>query len=57
MSIRVNVINIGCFKNLVDCEKLLYQLNRIGIDAIFGRTDSKSDIVIINTCGFIGDAE
>src|SRR5574344_492835 len=57
MGIRVNVINIGCFKNLVDCEKLLYQLNRIGVGAIFGRTDAKSDIVIINTCGFTGDAE
>lgn len=54
---KVNIINIGCFKNLVDCERLILQLRLIGIDVTFGKTEAYSDIVIVNTCGFISDAE
>ncbi len=54
---RINVINIGCFKNLVDCEKLMKQLLTAGHDVVFGESDSLFDIAIINTCGFIGNAD
>lgn len=54
---RINVINIGCFKNLVDCEKLIKQLTIAGHDVVFGESNSLFDIAIINTCGFIGNAD
>lgn len=54
---KVNIINIGCFKNLVDCERLMWQLQMSGVDIIFGQTETNSDIAIVNTCGFISDAE
>lgn len=54
---KVNLINIGCFKNLVDCERLMWQLQMLGVDVVFGLTETDSDIVIVNTCGFISDAE
>ena len=54
---RINVINIGCFKNLVDCEKLMMQLLMAGHDVVFGESNSLFDIAIINTCGFIGNAD
>ena len=54
---RINVINIGCFKNLVDCEKLLKQLSASGHIVVFGESCERFDIAIINTCGFIGNAD
>lgn len=54
---RINVINIGCFKNLVDCEKLMKQLLMAGHNVVFGESNSLFDIAIINTCGFIGNAD
>ena len=54
---RINVVNIGCFKNLVDCEKLMKQLLIAGHDVVFGESNSLFDIAIINTCGFIGNAD
>lgn len=55
--LRIHIINIGCFKNLVDCEKLMKQLEISGFSVEFGHPKQFADIVIINTCGFIGDAE
>lgn len=57
MSISVNVINIGCFKNLVDCEKLIKQLEPICSKIVFGKSNDYFDLTIINTCGFIGNAD
>lgn len=54
---KVNLINIGCFKNLVDCERLMWQLQMVGVDVVFRLTETNCDIVIVNTCGFISDAE
>lgn len=54
---KINVVNIGCFKNLVDCEKLMKQLLIAGHDVVFGESNSLFDIAIINTCGFIGNAD
>ena len=42
---RVNVVNIGCFKNLVDCELLIWQLRNSGVEVSFGQTDIYADIV------------
>jgi ribosomal protein S12 methylthiotransferase len=55
MTKKVNVITLGCSKNLVDSEVLMRQLdNRF---EILNDSDKDSDIVVINTCGFIGDAK
>lgn len=54
---KVNIVNIGCFKNLVDCELLMWQLRSSGVVVEFGNTEVNADIVVVNTCGFISDAE
>lgn len=54
---KVNIVNIGCFKNLVDCEYLIWQLKDYGLDVNFGEVDDTFDLAILNTCGFISDAE
>lgn len=54
---RVNLLNVGCFKNLVDSERLMYVLSDSGHDVHFGELTTSADIAIINTCGFIGEAE
>ena len=51
----VNIVTLGCSKNRVDSERLAASLsNRYDI---VHDSDKKSDVVIINTCGFIGDAK
>ena len=51
----VNIVTLGCSKNKVDSERLAASLsNRYDI---VHDSDKKSDIVILNTCGFIGDAK
>lgn len=54
---KINVITLGCSKNTVDSEHLMAQLAAAGytIAADSDRTDAKT--VVINTCGFIGDAK
>lgn len=54
---RVNVITLGCSKNLVDSERILKLFKDAGLDAVHESTHRKGDIIIINTCGFIGDAK
>ena len=51
----VNIITLGCSKNIVDSEVLAARLQRMGHRVFFEGT-MKSDIVILNTCSFIGDA-
>lgn len=56
--LKVNIVSLGCFKNLVDTERLLAMLAANGVEA--GVSDDparKADAVVINTCGFIGDAK
>ncbi|MDO9511962.1 MAG: 30S ribosomal protein S12 methylthiotransferase RimO [Bacteroidales bacterium] len=53
---KVSIITLGCSKNLVDSEQLLLQLEKSGYDADHENPEN-SDVVIINTCGFIGDAK
>ncbi len=52
----VNIITLGCSKNLVDSEYLMKQLasNQFQVEH---NSNKPSDIVIINTCGFINDAK
>ncbi len=54
---KVNVVTLGCSKNLVDSEVLLTQLKGNGIDAVHESTDDDSNVVVINTCGFIDNAK
>ena len=53
----INLLNIGCFKNLVDSERLMRVLDDAGFNVQFGNLRGSADIGIINTCGFIGEAE
>ncbi len=53
---KVNVVTLGCAKNLVDSEKFLRQLKENGHSVVHNST-SYTEAVIINTCGFILDAK
>lgn len=52
----VNVITLGCSKNLVDSEFMLRQLKAAGFQINYD-TNNESDVIIVNTCGFINDAK
>ncbi len=54
---RVNVITMGCSKNLVDSEVLLNQLQRGKWEVVHDGNGGGFDAVVINTCGFIHDAK
>jgi ribosomal protein S12 methylthiotransferase len=54
---KVNIVTLGCSKNLVDSENLLTQLRGNGIDAEHESKSDDSNVVIINTCGFIDNAK
>lgn len=53
---KVNIISLGCSKNLVDAESLMQRLGDVGCDVRF-EDDGPADVVVVNTCGFIGDAK
>ena len=53
----INVITLGCSKNLVDSERLMRQLEAGGYELVHDSNDSDARIIVINTCGFIGDAK
>ncbi len=53
----INLITLGCSKNVVDSEHLMAQLAPLGYDIIFDSDRVDVDVVVINTCGFIGDAK
>ena len=53
----VDVITLGCSKNLVDSEFLLRQFQASGLKVAHDPENPKGDVAIINTCGFIGDAK
>src|SRR4030043_1893693 len=54
---KINIVTLGCSKNVVDSEKLLAQLKAGGHEVIFDSGNLSADTVIINTCGFINDAK
>ena len=54
---KINVITLGCSKNTVDSEHLMAQLAAAGYSVVFDSERTDADVVVINTCGFIGDAK
>lgn len=54
---KINVITLGCSKNTVDSEHLMAQLATAGYVVVFDSERTDADVVVINTCGFIGDAK
>lgn len=54
---KVNIITLGCSKNIVDSEVILSQLKGNDIDAYHERPKDDCNIVVINTCGFIENAK
>ncbi|HCX20305.1 MAG: 30S ribosomal protein S12 methylthiotransferase RimO [Flammeovirgaceae bacterium] len=54
---KVNIVTLGCSKNLVDSEVMLTQLRGNDIDATHESVKDDSNIIIINTCGFIDNAK
>lgn len=54
---RINIFTLGCSKNRVDSEVLMRQLKANGFSVAHQSPENNFSIVIINTCGFIGDAK
>lgn len=54
---KINIVTLGCSKNIVDSEKLLRQLKSGGYSLVHDSDDNSAGTVIINTCGFINDAK
>ena len=53
----IDIITLGCSKNLVDSEHLMRQLEEAGYYVTHDTEKPKGEIAVINTCGFIGDAK
>lgn len=53
----VDIITLGCSKNLVDSERLMALLKPLGFKVTHDSPDPRGEIAVINTCGFIGDAK
>jgi ribosomal protein S12 methylthiotransferase len=53
----VDVVSLGCSKNLVDSEQLMRQFDVLGYDVRHDNFKGEGNVVVINTCGFIGDAK
>jgi ribosomal protein S12 methylthiotransferase len=54
---KINIVTLGCSKNLVDSEELFTQLKGNGMDVTHESEKDDSQIVVINTCGFIDNAK
>ncbi len=54
---KVNIVTLGCSKNTVDSENIAGHLSAAHHQVYFDRQQNDCDLVIINTCGFIGDAK
>lgn len=53
----VDIISLGCSKNLIDSERLMAQLKANGIRVQHDPENPRAEVAVINTCGFIGDAK
>mgnify|MGYP000691644035 CR=1 FL=1 len=51
---KINVVTLGCSKNVYDSEVLMGQLEASGKNVVH---EEKGDVVVINTCGFIDNAK
>ena len=54
---KVNVVTLGCSKNIVDSEVLMGQLQAGNVPVTHEDANSNADVVVINTCGFIDNAK
>ena len=54
---RIDIITMGCSKNLVDSEQLMHRLRECGYEVTHDSDAPEGEIAVINTCGFIGDAK
>ena len=54
---RISIITLGCAKNIVDSEVLLTQLKGNNVNVVHESENNSSNIIIINTCGFIESAK
>ncbi len=57
MKKKINLITLGCSKNVVDSEHIMAQLAAAGYELCHDSNSTQAKIVVINTCGFIGDAK
>ncbi|MBQ2734695.1 MAG: 30S ribosomal protein S12 methylthiotransferase RimO, partial [Clostridia bacterium] len=55
MAITVGMVSLGCPKNQMDAELMLATLEHDGLELVADA--ALADVVIVNTCGFIGDAK
>ena len=55
--IKINVISLGCSKNLIESERLIKQLESKGYEVVFDPESPAGEYVVVNTCGFISDAK
>ena len=55
MPIRVGMVSLGCSKNLVDSERMLFKLRKHGYTLV--KEPGDADVVVVNTCGFIQSAK
>ena len=53
----VDIITLGCSKNLVDSERLMHRFAEAGYKVRHDPEKVSSEFVVVNTCGFIGDAK
>ena len=54
---EIDIISLGCSKNLVDTERLMGKMQALGFVCHFDPEEPTSPVMVINTCGFIGDAK
>ncbi|PKP39132.1 MAG: 30S ribosomal protein S12 methylthiotransferase RimO [Bacteroidetes bacterium HGW-Bacteroidetes-15] len=54
---KINIVTLGCSKNIVDSEYLMKQLEVGGWQVVYDSNDLSAKIVVVNTCGFIADAK
>ena len=54
---KIDIITMGCSKNLVDSQGLARLFQKRGIEVFMDPETLHSDVAVVNTCGFIGDAK
>lgn len=56
-ALKINLISLGCSKNLVDTEVLMGQLKASNIEVLYEQPFNEAETIVINTCGFIQDSK
>lgn len=55
MAIKVSFVSLGCPKNLIDTERMMYNINEAGLELV--AEDIEADVAVVNTCAFIQSAK